>query len=120
MLVVSSFGFYYLLLLWYTFGCFNLVICTRLVEFKTQQDAGRALSSLHETMLDGRKIYLKKVSIPPMIFNQEIYRTRKDMFSHRLKARMIRSTAEKATDLMGHLQVLVVPTKTLTGAGAAT
>lgn len=31
-----------------------------LIEFKTKQDASRALTSLHETMLDGRKIYLKK------------------------------------------------------------
>jgi len=42
--------------LWLT-RCFS-----RLVEFRTKSDAQRALTRLHETMLDGRRIYLKEVS----------------------------------------------------------
>lgn len=30
------------------------------MEFRTKQDAQKALTDLHESMLDGRKLYLKK------------------------------------------------------------
>lgn len=34
----------------------------RLVEFKSKVGAQKALEELHESELDGRKLYLKKVS----------------------------------------------------------
>ena len=41
----------------------------RLVEFKTKGGAAAAIRELNESMLDGRKLYLKKVSVIHIIFN---------------------------------------------------
>ena len=40
-----------------------MIFASRLVEFKTKEDAERALDTLNDTELDGRKITLKKVKI---------------------------------------------------------
>ena len=41
----------------------------RLVEFKTKAGAGAAIRELNESMLDGRKLYLKKVSVALILLN---------------------------------------------------
>ena len=40
-----------------------MIVASRLVEFKTKEDAERALDTLNDTELDGRKITLKKVKL---------------------------------------------------------
>lgn len=42
-------------------GLLTLVCDYRVVEFRTKGDMAKALNTLNETMLDGRKIFLKEV-----------------------------------------------------------
>ena len=42
------------------FGTYHL-FCFRVVEFRTRNDMLRAIKTLHESMLDGRKLFLKEV-----------------------------------------------------------
>ena len=40
---------------------YSLVYDYRVVEFRSKSDMSKALNTLNETMLDGRKIFLKEV-----------------------------------------------------------
>ena len=44
----------------YSSGLF-IDLCFSVVEFRTKNDMTKALDTLNETMLDGRKIFLKEV-----------------------------------------------------------
>lgn len=45
--------------MWVSLLCLGSIL--RVVEFENKEDAQKAMKELHESVLDGRKIYLREV-----------------------------------------------------------